>query len=117
MTEPLITVDEAASHLRIDLETDGASPATITDARLPDIEMKMAQATDIILDYLKIEPTSPPKWTEETVPDRVRAAILLTLSSLYDDRDDGKLIAGLAGGDLFNPIVALLYRLRDPTLA
>lgn len=117
MTEPLITVAQAAAHLRLDLETDGGSPETIIDARLPDVQMKMAQATDAVLDYLKIESTSPPKWTEETVPDRVRAAILLTLGSLYDDRDDGKLIAGLAGSDLSNPIVALLYRLRDPTLA
>lgn len=117
MTEPLITIAQAAGHLRLDLETDGGSPETIIDARLPDLEMKMSQATDAVLDYLKIEPTSPPRWTVETVPDRVRAAIFLTLGSLYDDRDEGKMIAGLAGGDMTNPIVALLYRLRDPSMA
>lgn len=117
MTDQLITAQQANSHLRLDMIGSGSPPDYSADPRWPDLSAKMKQATDAVLDYLKVEPASPPKWTIETVPDRIQAAILLALSSLYDDRDEGKLIGGLAGGDLSNPIVALLYRLRDPSMA
>jgi len=39
------------------------------------------------------------------------------IKSLYDDSAKAAMLAGLAGGDLANPVVGLLYRLRDPTLA
>ncbi len=113
----LITVEQANDHLRLDLETDGSSPPAFDDIRLPDLQLKMDQATDIVLDYLKVGQDSPPLWDTETVPGRISAAILLVLQSLYDDSAAGAMLSGLAGGDLKNPVVCLLYRSRDPALA
>lgn len=113
----LVTTSEANDHLRLDLTTDGNSPPTFTDPRTAELEFKMDQATDAVLDYLKVGQDSPPKWDEVTAPPRVKAAILLVLTSLYDDRAAGEMLKGLSGGDLANPVVALLYRLRDPALA
>lgn len=117
MTAPLITVEQANDHLRLDLATDGASPPNFIDPRLPDLQLKMEQATDAALDYLKVVQDSPPLWDVETVPPRVRAAILFILTSLYDDRVAGEMLSALAGNDLANPAIALLYRLRDPAMA
>jgi hypothetical protein len=113
----LITVAQANDHLRLDLENDGSSPPNFDDPRVPELQLKMDEATDAVLDYLKVGQDSPPLWDDETVPPRVRAAILLVLTSLYDDRAAGEMLAGLSGGDLKNPVVALLYRLRDPAMA
>lgn len=117
MTASLITVAQANAHLRLDLQSDGNSPPAFDDPRLPELQDKMEQATDTVLDYLKVDQASPPKWDEDSVPPRVRAAILIVLKSLYDDRDAGEMLAALANGDLRNPVVALLYRLRDPAMA
>lgn len=106
----LVTVDTADFALRLDLVRTG-SPATITDERLPDVQMKIDQASDIIIDYLKIE---APDWTPETVPPRVQSAVLILCSALFENRE-GQEIAGLfeIGGTIFN----LLVRMRDPALA
>jgi len=108
---PLITTEQAIRHLRLDFEFEG-SPPTTTDPRYPDLLDKMVQAENAVLDYLKLD-----GWGADPVPPRVTAATLMVLGSLYDDRDEGKLLAGLASSDLTNPAVALLYRLRDPALA
>lgn len=114
----LITIQQANDHLRLDLEGDGSSPESFdSDIRTAEVKLKMEQATDVVLDYLKVGQDSPPLWDEDTVPPRVRAAILLVLTSLYDDKAAGEMLTGLAGNDLANPVVALLYRLRDPALA
>lgn len=116
MAATLITVDEAIGHLRIDLVTDGNSPATIIDDDLPVLEAKMAQAEDIIIDYLKTSLGSGGEdWDATTVPPRVKASILLILSALWDDRE-GK---GDAGDYLREdgPIANLLRRSRDPAIA
>jgi hypothetical protein len=112
----LITIEQANDHLRLDLESDGNSPEDFSgDERTPEVLRKMDEATDAVLDYLKKQPDPP--WTVDTVPPRVRAATLIVLTALYDDKAAGEMLKALAGGELNNPAVALLYRLRDPAIA
>ena len=96
----LITKEQAKSHLLIDY-----------DDRDADLEMKMQQAEEIVVDYLK-KPDHG--WTVETVPKTVQAAILLVLTALFDDRD------GSGEGDYITPsgpVARLLARHRDPAIA
>lgn len=96
----LITKEQAKNHLLIDY-----------DDRDADLELKMEQATEIVIDYIK-KPDHG--WTEETVPKTVQAAILLVLTALFDDRD------GSGEGDyiaLSGPVARLLARHRDPAIA
>jgi hypothetical protein len=102
----LVTLQQVNLALRLDL-VEG-------DERTPDIQLKIAQAEDAILDYLK-KPDHG--WTEGTVPPRVQAAIILTIKSLLDDSAAPEMLSGLGTGDPKNPVVALLYRLRDPAIA
>ena len=103
MTVSLVTTAEANAHLRLDL--------TSGDDREDDLASKMEQATDIVLDYLKTEGSG---WDETTVPRPVHAAILITLTSLWDDRTGSSLGALFEEGGACN---ALLKRFRDPALA
>lgn len=119
MTVSLVTVEQVNNALHLDLDAEIAADESDDDAdtaRLDDVELKIAQATDAVLDYLKIEEEYV-TWTTDTVPGRVSAAIILIVKSLYDDSGKAEMLSGLANGDLTNPVVALLYRLRDPALA
>lgn len=115
---PLVTLAEADAHLRLDLETDGASPPVYIDARLPNVQMKLTQAESIILNYLKIGDLevdgSPPSWSDRD-RENVRASILLILSALFDDAD-GRTVADYMALNT-GSVPALLMRLRDPALA
>lgn len=96
----LITKDQAKQQLRIDF-----------DDQDDDLEMKMEQASAIIVDYLK---KLDHGWTTLTVPPPVQAAILLVLTALWDDR------TGEGDGDYLapdGPVARLLMRFRDPALA
>jgi len=119
MAAELITEEEAIGHLRLSLVTDGNSPETIIDDDYPDLQSKMMQAEDIILDYLKISLTSggdyDHDWTDETVPPRIKAAILIMLSALWDNREGEISIGDYLRDD--GAIANLLRRSRDPALA
>jgi hypothetical protein len=101
----LVTLPQVNLALRLDL-VDG-------DERTPDIQLKIAQAEDAVIDYLK-KPDHG--WTEGTVPPRVTAAIMIVIQSLLDD-GAAQMLSGIGTGDPKNPVVALLYRLRDPAIA
>jgi hypothetical protein len=76
-----------------------------------DLEMKMEQASEIVVDYLK-RPNHG--WTEATVPKTVQSAVLLVLTALWDDR------SGNGDGDYLvpdGPVARLLARFRDPAFA
>jgi len=102
----LVTLEQVNLALRLDLMEN--------DERIPDINLKIKQAEDAVIDFLK-KPEHG--WTEETVPGRVSAAILLVIQSLLDEANTGGLLPGLGTGDPKNPVVALLYRLRSPAIA
>lgn len=98
----LVTLAAAKDHLRI----DGADADT-------ELQKKMADATDAVIDYLK-RPTHG--WTDATVPGHVRASILLVLGALWESREG----VGQHAEDLdpISPaVVSLLRRMRDPALA
>lgn len=110
----LITLDVAKQHLRIrhsDFDED--------------IQRKSAQATAIILNYIKKtigtpNPDNPNivDWTEDTVPDDIAAAICMRLSKLYDDRNAGEEAnVNVALGYLTAQETAILHRWRDPAVA
>lgn len=102
----LVTLDQVNGALKLDLVSG--------DPRESDILLKIDQATDIVLDYIKAAYSC---WTPENAPPRVTAAVMLIIKSLYDDAATAKMLSGLACSDVSNPVVGLLYSLRDPTLA
>lgn len=112
----LVTLDQAKLQLRISL----------TDTNYDDdIEMKMEEATAIVLDYLKQSPTesgwesgspgspgggSPSDDQAFTV---VQSAVLLVLGHLWTHRGDEP----DPTGPITPAVVSLLMRRRDPALA
>lgn len=107
-----ITDEEAIGHLRLSLENDGNSPATIIDEDYPVLQMKIAQAEDIVINYLK---TINSGWDEVNIPPRIKAAMLMVLSALWDDREGEEDAGDYLKED--GPVARLLRRDRDPALA
>jgi hypothetical protein len=111
----LITEQEAVDHLHIILETDGNSPEAIIDPRYADLQLKMVQAEAAVLDYIEMEEAD---LTASGVSQNwivlVRAAIMLVLSGLWEDRE------GNGDGDYFKDngaVARLLKRIRYPAIA
>lgn len=113
----LVTLEQVNGALNLDLQ--GSAPDFADDDRSASIGLKIKQAEDIVLDF--VQPKPDPAWTPENVPGRVSAAIIIAVNCLLDDTDERlAMLSGLAGTsavDPKNPIAALLWRLRDPTLA
>jgi len=114
----LVTLKQVNDALRLDLQ--GTAPDYEDDERTPDVELKIQQAEDIVLDFIQPKPETP--WTESTVPGRVTGAIIMAVKCLLDDTEESMAmlsgLAGTAGADNpKNPIAALLWRLRKPSLA
>lgn len=113
----LVTLAQVNSALRLGLQ--GTPPSFTTDERTPDVLLKIDQAEDIVLDF--IQPKPDPAWDALTVPARVTAAIIVAVRCLIDESDENTaILSGLSGGDVDlskNTIAALLWRLRDPSLA
>ena len=104
MPELVISDEQAIAHLNL-------APATEVDE---DLALKMAQAQAIVYDYI----TDPDAtWTVDTVPEVIRAAILLQLGELYVYRGDDPDQKTREHGYLAPAIVGLLHRWRDPALA
>jgi Phage gp6-like head-tail connector protein len=72
---PLLTLEDAKIHLRI---TDPAHDA--------DVQQKLTEAQDVILDYLGEQ--VDPLWTDATTPPRVLSAIKIYLTHLYEQRGE-----------------------------
>lgn len=103
----LVTLEQVKAALRIDYDDQDV-----------DLTLKISQAEDIILDF--IQPPPDPAWDASTVPGRVSAAIIMGVGCLLDDTEEKMaMLSGLSGTnvDPKNPIAALLWRLRDPSLA
>jgi hypothetical protein len=123
----LVTLAQARRHLRLSEEIGGGSPPSGSppSAEDEDLQLKIDQATEIILDY--IERPADAVWTAEiaswdsaTVPGSVQAAILLQVGQLWrfrgDDQSNEQLPAS-EHGYLALGVTALLHRFRDPALA
>jgi len=98
----LVTLEAAKAHLRVDDDTQD-----------DEVETKLNDASDIIVDYLK---RPDHDWTDETVPGQVRSSVLLVLGALWENREGvGQYAEEL---DPISPaVVSLLMRMRDPALA
>lgn len=102
----LITVDQAATHLRI-------SGSEYAD----DLELKIETATALVIQYLKRPDHT---WTVETDPSDdaefaiVQAAILEVLTNLFFDRGDRD---KPSDGPVTDRVKRCLSMLRDPTVA
>ncbi|WP_343347645.1 head-tail connector protein [Sphingomicrobium sp. XHP0239] len=90
----LVTMEEAKRQLRI-----------IGNEHDEDIEDKRVQASEIVIDYL--DQQADETWTDATVPDHVKAAVLLQLRALFDGTRDG----------IPDGVKDILRRTRKPTLA
>lgn len=109
----LITLAVAKQQLRI--TTANTSPLSDEDLL---IERKTEQASDIILNYLKIPVTSPPLYDETTAPARIQSAVMLMLGHLWEHRGDDVAITNRAPDvAIWEAITLLLARDRDPALA
>lgn len=118
----LVTIEEVNNALRLDLEADigdGSGGDGGDTTRLDDIELKLKQAESIVLGFIQPLPEVP--WTHDTVPGDVSAAIIIAVRCLLDDTDESMAmlsgLSGIAGFDARNPIAALLWRRRQPSLA
>lgn len=115
VSDRFITFDQALAHLRLTIVP--TSPPSPDEA---DLRLKMLQAEEIILDYLKLPASSPLPWSDDTdVPPLVQAAMLLQLGELYRFRGDDVSNDGPwhDDGQLSPQITNILRRFRDPALA
>jgi hypothetical protein len=96
----LVTLDEARRHLQL-------TPSNMSDTDIAaNVTDKSNAATDIVIDYIK---RPDHEWTDADAPPLVKAAILLVLGAIFDDRE---------GGDpLSDAVKSILHRYRDPALA
>lgn len=111
----LVSLDEAKRHLRVDHDDENA-----------DLELKIAAASELIVDYLKDaanafldsqgEPEIDSAGQPVGIPFKVKAATLLMVGYLYRDRD-GDPDKAYEMGFLPRPVTAMLYSKRKPTMA
>jgi len=103
----IVSLQEAKEHLRVD-----------TDAEDDDITLKIQAASNIILDYLKKteDDYEPGLYGTILTPTSVKMACLILVGILYRDRD-GEETKNWNQGYLPFSVTALIYPLRDPSLA
>lgn len=94
----LVTLDEARRHLQL-TETDMADAD-----RSADVASKAEQASEIVVDYIERPEHG---WADADAPFVVKAAVLLVLTALFEQRDEA----------ITDPVRSLLRRYRDPALA
>jgi hypothetical protein len=94
----LVTLERAKSHLKI-----------FVDDENDDVQDKIEQASDIIVDYLKTDEV----WTTEDAPKPVVTAVLLMLTHLYENRGEDM----RADEAVWSAIRNVLAMRRAPTFA
>lgn len=95
----LVTLEQAKTHLGV--------PLAFTDSDA-DIALKVSQASDTVLDYLKSR--ADPDWSSDTVPGPVQQATLLFVTHFYENRGADM----RADEAVWKAVERLLMRLRDP---
>lgn len=118
----LVTIAQVDAALKLDIDVN-ATPEDRA-VRRADLEFKISQAEDIVIDYIKqpdhewdVGDTTASPSVASNVPGGISAAVIMVISALYDDQARADMLSALSGSDLKNPIVGLLYRHRDPSLA
>lgn len=92
----LVTLGDLKARLGFDFGYDDQALGLINE-----------EAQDHVLTYVA---AAPDKWTAETVPPRIRSAIILASARLYAGRDDD--------GEVLTPAIKrLLRRDRTPVVA
>lgn len=91
----LVTLQQAKEHLRV-----------TSDAENTDIDLKVDQASAIILTYMKSQAVAG--WSDGTVtvPGNVEAAVLIVMEDLYERRPIN-----------WDSVGRLLVGMRDPAVA
>ncbi len=101
----LVTLEKAKSHLN-----------ELGSSRDVDIQEKLDEASDIVLDYLKLDGV-PDEWlasaspVEYDIPGVIQSATLLVLSELFENREAS------TSDPITDAVARLLMRKRDPALA
>lgn len=107
----LITLTEAKIQTRVDHNLDDV-----------DLDKKRSQASGIVLDYLKIDLSDTSfDWVDALgepidmkIPPEVKAAVLLTVGALYENRDGD---VWRSPQPLSQAAMDILWRHRAPALA
>lgn len=95
----LVTTEEARRHLHL-TSTDWADADTVAD-----VTAKAEAATEMVVDYIK-QPDHV--WTDADAPFLIKAAILLVLGDLFENRETAT---------ISDAVKNILHRYRDPALA
>lgn len=107
----LVTVDQAARHLRQD---DIIDPGILAD-----LEDKVVMVSHLVVDYLKYAPEVVAPWFEDgepvAVPPLVQMATLVWLAYLEKNRAGGD--ERLELGEIPRSVSNLLWRVREPSYA
>lgn len=98
----LITLNDLDFQLRLDLQRNEQDE--IIDPLSPQFQKLVDRASMIVLRHVKRE-VDP--WSEDEVPEDIRAATLIVARNLWDEDDE----------PLSEPVLNLLRGRRDPTLA
>lgn len=102
----LVSLEQVNQALRLDMDLDADLSGNPDADRIADVTAKIAQASDIVLNYLK-NPADSEYWDEDSTPERIQAATVLVVGSLYDGEAE----------PLSDPVKDILRRDRDPALA
>ena len=111
----IVTIQEARGWLHLDdAETDATISRALSAASRAVVRYLKWQAGDILV--IDSPPDSPPNDLS-AVPDDVAMAVLMLAGILMKERDGDEEGMFYDLGQLPKPVTALLYPLRDPTIA
>lgn len=110
MTTPLVSLDDLQQWIPGQPENDLF------------LERLASLATGVVLDYVGPDPVTGAArtWTETTVPDPIRAAILVVVAEFFMHRGDAapvELLEGALNGHLSPVATRLLQRYREPVVS
>lgn len=111
----LVSLERVKQALRISSEDEDATLAFYISAASRAVTRYLkGQAGELL--GIDSPPNSPPDDPDNTVPEDIQMAVILLVGIYYrePDGDDAK---NFERGYLPKPVTALLYPLRDPTIA
>lgn len=110
----LVTLDRVKEALKIETtDDDGMLNVYISAASLAVVKYLKGQAGDFL--DINSPPDSPPD-NLDTVDERVVVSVIMLVGTIYKEPDGDEAMA-FSHGNLPWMVTALLYPMRDPTLA